>query len=253
MLSRIIRSIAICLLLTAVLTECTPIPVYRVHPLKSKEARWIMGHEVLKIEGQKYHAALTFAKQVNNMLAFDVQVVNISDSTISVIPDSMYSTTYLAYQYKGPERQKTPQIPRKEIYAHNPEQELINVDYYKNHEDASYKTDRVMAPIYSLIDAVFDAATTNNQNNQNQSEADNIEYNTYLTRREVEHTSTIQSLSALHFQWSTEALRRTDLLPNESVRGLVFFTADPGAHFLGLHLNIAGENHLIYFEQVKYK
>lgn len=154
MLSRIVRNIAICAFLMALLTQCAPLPVYRVHPLVTKESRWIGGHEVLKIEGQKYDAALTFARQVNNMLAFDIQVINKSDSTISVFPDSMYSITYLAYMYQEPNHQKIPQIPRKEIFAHNPEQELIKVDHNKNHEDASYKTDRVLAPVYSLIDAV---------------------------------------------------------------------------------------------------
>ena len=172
---------------------------------------------------------------------------------ISVVPTSIYSITYKKDTRPPRSHPENPQILRKETFAYNPEQELIHVDQSKHIEDASYKTDRIIGPISSLIDAVFDAATSNNQYNRNHSDENDIEYNTYVTRRTLEHSEEIKSLDAQHFQWSTEALRRTDLMPNESVRGLVFIAADPKADILELHLNIAGENHLIYFRQNKYK
>lgn len=234
-------------------TQCTPIPVYRLHPVDNNVfSRWVRGHQILRIEGHKYDAALAFAKQVNTMLAFDVQIINKSNKMISVIPDSIYAVNYAGY-YVDSLGHETPLYPTKYFFAHNPEKELMHVDQAAHNEDASYKTDRVVHPIFSLIDAVFDAATSNNQNNQNQDDENDIDYNTYLTRRAIEHSQEIKSLGAQHFQWSTEALRRTDLEPNESIRGLVFITAKPKTSMLGLHLNIAGEDHTIYFRQIQYK
>jgi hypothetical protein len=254
MLHKVAHRLAICALLVLALTKCTPLPVYRLHPINNNlPSRWIRGHEILRIDGSKYDAAVAFEKQVDKMLAFDVQIINTSDSMISVAPNSIYAITYKKGTQRSQPRPEKPQILRRETFAYNPEQELIHVDQSKHVEDASYKTDRIIGPIYSLIDAVFDAAISNKQNNYNRSDENNIEYNTYITRRTLEHSEEIKSLDAQHFQWSTEALRRTDLLPNESVRGLVFIAADPKADILELHLNVAGENHLIYFRQEKYK
>ena len=250
MLQKVVHRLAFSALLVLALTQCRPLPVYRLHPLNNNlPSRWIRGHEILRIDGHKYNAAVTFAEQVNEMLAFDVQIINRSDSMISVVPNSIYSITYKKGTQTTQPYPEKPQILRKETFAYNPEQELIRVDQNKHIEDASFKTDRIIGSISSLIDA----ATSNNRNNQNQSEENDIEHNTYLTRRTIEHSEEIKSLDAQHFQWSTEALRRTDLMPKESVRGLVFIAADPKANILELHLYVAGEDHLIYFRQEKYK
>jgi len=244
------------LLFVFIFTKCSPIPVYRLQPVDNHHfKRWIRGHQVLRIDGHKYGAALAFDKQVNNLLVFDLQVINKSDSMISVIPDSIYSVTYTHF-YKDSLGHELSMFRHELVYAHNPEKELIRVDKQKHKEDADMATDQFLNATSSLLDVAYDVSSAINPpppRQRREHERSEIENNTYMTKREAQHANIVRSLSARHFQWSTEALRRTDLTPNETIRGLIFITADPFAKFLKFHLNIAGEDHVIYFLQKKYK
>lgn len=107
---------------------------------------------------------------------------------------------------------------------------------------------------YTLQGLTLASAVTADTKEEREEAGDDLEEN--AVHQQIDRTEYRYDRSNLRQRrkfWKAEVLRITDLWPNESIRGLVYFKTDPEAKLYNIMMNIEGLHFNTWFLQQKYQ
>jgi hypothetical protein len=144
-----------------------------------------------------------------NAIVLDLEVINETDDALHIDPKAIH-----AYTYAKKPSSKSARIV-KTFFAFDPEERLISLEKTMSRETNSYVTGQFLNLASDLVSNDQDRVG-NAIDRQTQSAS-------------FDHR--IASLRSQHQAWTTMALRKTDLGPNQVVNGFIQFSFDPEAEY----------------------
>ena len=230
------------------LSSCAPAPVFRIFP-ESNETAFYQGMEYVQHAGKSLVLSMGYYRHLDNKFIMDVEIINNSDSTVYIDP---LQFNYDAYeQYSDAFPADTGKFLANRT-AFNPEVEMIQIDKQLAREEAAERTDQTLFLIGQGISVASEIAADSPEEREEISENRRENYRDQQIEN-MEYRYSKRNLADRREVWEMEALRRTDLLPGEHIRGFVFFENQPDAGLYILRFKGAGLNFETAFGQIKYK
>lgn len=241
------KRIAFVLVMALLLLQaCSPEPVYR---LKSKAGdKYVTYHkgvEYITLQNDSVQVTISYYQHNAGLFSMDVQVDNNSNRIIRVDPKDF---KYEAFRKQNP---KPDDEPISSKWAKDPEHKMLNIDLALSQQKANKNTDDLFFVALQGL-TVAEGATADNEKDKRQAHRQ-------LHQNNVDHEVTREQYYAERAGlknrreiWEKEALRKTDLWPGDSIRGLIFFETDPHAALYNIIANIEGLHFDTWFWQFKY-
>ncbi len=230
-----------------------PKPVIRVTSKETKTT-WENGKEFTSYfkDGFICHAA--YHGITGPYLVFDVELANTTDDDFLICPEKM-----AIYTDNGTWDQTSNQIIYSNfpIYGTDPELEILKNELAQSQLEANQKNDTAVAVTVGALAVPLIIAAASADVNDNSQHA--------ISRTELAATSTTAALNVMDISqdlnqiknemlymnsniWINNALRKTTLSKNESVRGLVYFKTPNLKKFPEIQLDVPiGNNNFISF------
>lgn len=232
------------------LIQCVmPVRMYRLQPAEGS-FKWVYGEPVVRSAVDSIEVVTTFLEQSRHDFVFYFEVWNHSEDTVLVAPDSFY------YHFsQNPPRPDGVLADQSDpVRAHNPEQQIANLQKEISAQDAQHANYMLMDGTASLLNLVVDVAsigkpTTDEE--ERKKELQKQERETDRLNEEHGYRSRLTSLERTRSMWQTAALRKTTMYPGESVGGKVFFPVSPKARSLRMYLPIGSSLHTILYKQAQ--
>ncbi|HEX6983622.1 MAG TPA: hypothetical protein VF181_12755 [Balneolaceae bacterium] len=227
------------------LQACAPEPVLRLKSQAEKhQTSYYQGVEYVYKQKDSIEVIVSYYEHTRDLFAMTVEVFNNSDEVVRVNPARFFYKAYRGIQWNEDALLNVE-------YAKNPERKMLAIDMELSRQRADQKSDDVWFYIaHGLNFAGAIAAETPEEREEagenlvrtvvyHQADRDEFHYDQYglKQRRKV---------------WRLDALRITDLLPDESVRGLVFFTTNPHAGLYDISIDLEDLQFDFWFRQIKY-
>jgi hypothetical protein len=141
------------------------------------------------------------------------------------------------------------------MFAYDPETKILEYEKMSKKEDASYANKQLGTAALSLLDLAADISTIGKDKTEEEIQQDK-ETDAFLEdsrqSNEFEHEKAKANISRGIDEWSGDAIRRTDLLPNEYIRGTVYFPARINAERINLFITVAGRTISLKYIQQKF-
>jgi hypothetical protein len=255
------------LLLVALLSGCTPDPVYRLDArAPDSSSIWQQGRQVVTHTVDSLQVAVAYARTTDAGHKFRLAYVNRSSSRITVDPLDVYAVVTETLTEK-----KRVQITRYDdegsyvyrrdtlatadtLYARNPERRLLAIDKEQSQQEASAKTDAAANAIFLTLDAVSEIAAGPQTPDERTADAtEDTEYQLERAEERAENRRTQARLSQRRARWAQSALRRTTLVPGMRTSGFVVVPVDPLAYTVVLHVNLGSQTVTVPFRQTRYE
>jgi len=204
----------------------------QVHSLKlsnpSSNTLWLNGKEVLKLSNEKVDLIVNFDACRDAILQFNVSIANRSDQIILISPTDFFCS------YSN-------RLKENFVFkAKNPESIIRNCDK----QIEGLKADNQSEDNQELLFSIFDIA----ENLSKQTKEEREKSFNQQTERENNYKNTIRSnnetinmISNQRDLISREALRKTSLLPGQTISGILYFLSGDDIKKLSLFLPIAGD------------
>jgi hypothetical protein len=241
--------IAIC---SSLLTSCvTPKPVVRLHP-EPDPGKWFFGNQYTRSVAEGVEVIAAFEGVQQGLLVFDVEVVNTSDQELLVAPERAYYHP-LNNQFDTLSKRGFP----LRFNAHDPETELLEVDKAVARAHAQYANQSIALLFLAAANVAANVATANQPRTEQQQQVrqmnnqavwDGIVGLSYLNQ--AQYVEKINFLNNAKINWAADPLRKTTLLPNESVRGRVYFDSYIPANYVEMVMPLANAQVRFLFRQV---
>lgn len=207
-----------------------------------------LGQEVVAQRDSVADVAIGFSHTYQGELVFDVQIQNLSDRPILVVPEQCYAIPLRRDQ----DTATMNALPT--FRAQKPEHRIENVDIRKSSEQASYENANAIDAVGSLIGLIGRIASIGEKKTEEQREkeqqwedrqtSDRIE-------RDISHANIIQQLEDERRIWDTAALRKATLLPGEVIQGEVHLPTNANAKLVRIVVRIDGSEKSFIFRQEK--
>ena len=218
----------------------TPAPVLRLSP-QTKDVVWVGGTEATTRAGKTVRAAVAFAREQGNQIAFRVEIENLTDTSVLLEPARFYAMTCAR---KGTPPTRTCGATR---LVTDPERMLLALDLKRSRDNAGNANAEAFWGTMVLLDATMGMAgvvgghgrATTNALVAMDLSADAMQ--SVITRDQIQSTG----YELERANWSAIALRKTTLFPGKKVAGLVFTERDESASEVWLHVRI-GDDVLVF-------
>lgn len=226
---------------------CAPEPVYRLKAqADDHQISYYQGVEYIHFEKDSLQLTVSYYEHTSDLFALEVEVINNSDRIIRVSPDS--------FSYRSFNR-GLPENPGKLLTvntAEDPEQKILNLDMALSRQQTRQQGDEFL--FYTLQGlSVASSIAADTKKEQKEAEEDLAENAARQQIDRAEYHYNRSSLRQSRQFWQAEALRITDLWPNESIRGLVYFKTDPDASLYKFLFKVEGLSFNTWFMQKKYQ
>jgi hypothetical protein len=225
-----------------------PAPVLRLSP-QSNNVVWVGGTPVASRRGQHIRAAVAFAREQGDQLAFRVEIENLADEPILVDPAGFYYTTCA---HRG-----GPSGPgcAASRYATDPERALLELDMSHARQVASAANGEALLGAVLLLDLTAGVVGATAGHGRGTATA-LIAADSAAGAIQSAEQDKLNQVSAYELErsnWSIAALRKTTLFPRNKAAGLVFIGKVPKAREVSLHIR-AGDDVLPFvFDQTAHK
>jgi len=218
----------------------TPSPVLRLSP-QSKDVVWVGGTEAITRTGKTVRAAVAFAREQGNQIAFRVELENLTDTNVLLEPARFYAMTCAR---KGTPPTRTCGATR---LVSDPERMLLALDMKRSRDKAGNANAEAFWGTMVLLDATLGVASAVGGHGRGTTSA---LVAMDLSANAMDSVSTRDRLQATGYEleranWSAMALRKTTLFPGKRVAGLVLTERDESASEVWLHVRI-GEDILVF-------
>ena len=241
------HSFAILITLAVMASSCvSPLAVYRLNSVGSEQT-WIWGKEHVVQHSSDVEIGARYSHTQGEFLVFDVDVVNLSERSILVDPVKFYgmplADTNVTIRVKG---------AALKFHAENPERILEKIDKRVSQENA-YQTNMAIANLTTdVLTIAGDIASIGTKKTEEdlrkKDEARREEDNNRLTQR-IGYENTIRQLDAERTEWSTYALRKHTLLPEDTIQGRVYFRTYAKAKFIRIAFVLDGREFMFLYTQ----
>jgi hypothetical protein len=225
-----------------------PAPVLRLTP-QSKDVVWIGGTAAATQQGRTIRAAVAFAREQDNLLAFRVELESVSDQPILVDPARFY---YLTCARKG---QPPARVCSSSHYVVNPEQVLLALDMANSRQIASAANEEALFGAMLLLQATAAVAGGASGHGHGGAGAAIAVAGTgaALASAQQQRYHQVSGYELERSNWSTAALRKSTLFPGDRVAGLVFFEKDPSVSEVSLQIRAGDETLPFGFNQTAHQ
>jgi predicted house-cleaning noncanonical NTP pyrophosphatase (MazG superfamily) len=223
-----------------------PEPVITLTPAE-QEVRWECGVGLMDKYDKGVSILAGFIENDNGLLSFDVTIKNESQHSVLVDPKYFECQPHSKYE-PGSSRQE-----QSGILAHavDPEIKMQQLDSQLAEEHANFQSSNSIAAVGTMLDIVSHVASIFSPLTDEQREVHRRQDEDTKVRmddQQARHISTVEWLRQEKSFWQTQPVRKTTLLPQESIRGRVFFHLQK-AKFLKLGYPI-GEAYIeMWFKQ----
>lgn len=226
---------------------CSPEPVYRLKAeADNDQTSYYQGVEYIHMQKDSVQLTVGYYEHTSNLFALEVEVINNSDRIVRVTPDSFKYESYIGEQPENPGKLLTVNT------AKDPEQKILNIDMELSRQKASQQSDEFL---YYTLQGLTLASTvaTDTKEEREEAEKDLVDNEVHQQIDREEYRYNRSSLRQSRQFWEDEVLRITDLWPNESIRGLVYFKTDPEASLYNIVMKIEELHFKTWFLQQEYK
>ena len=218
----------------------TPAPVLRLSP-QAKDVVWVGGTEATTRAGKTVRAAVGFAREQGNQIAFRVEIENLTDTNVLLEPGLFYAMTCAR---KGTPSTRTCGATR---LVTDPERALLALDMNRSREKAGNSNAEAFWGTMVLLDATLGIASVAGGHGRATTSA---LVAADLSAGAMQSVATGDQIQASGYEleranWAAMALRKTTLLPGKKVAGLVFTARDESASEVWLHVRI-GDDILVF-------
>ena len=242
------KSVIIISLLSLFIVACSPAPVFRLAP-DEKNTTFYYGAEYVQSDVDDILVSLAYYRHAGNMISFDVEIVNYSEESVRISPEKFYITAFNA----------TPTHPDatalKQVNAIDPEEMLLAIDKKRSRENASEQTNMVLhatGEVLSLAGELASIGGDRSSEDREEARRDRIERRAIRADQRYQHDVEMHSLAVQRDSWEYDTLRKTDLLPDYHIRGLVYVPANPDARYFELIIPVDRTEHRFVFRQHRF-
>src|SRR6266487_563556 len=206
---------------------CASTAMFELAP-RDGDGRWLAGQQWLERGSGGAAIAVSFERIWLDRVLFDVSVTNRSDSTIHIDPRD-FSYTLTSQGGELPARLRRP------FAAIDPECELAGLDQQMAQQASSHGVTELMNAVVGVVDLVDDLAEAGRRTReaQDQHDREQRERETQSHREQEDFATSMASLSQVRDRLASSALRRTDLLPGQSICGKISLPAGPVRRAVG--------------------
>ncbi len=243
------RSFAVLTTLAVMASSCvSPLAVYRLNSVGSEQT-WVWGKEHVVQHSSDVEIGVRYSHTQGEFLVFDVDVVNLSERSILVDPVKFYSMpladTNVTIRVKG---------AVLKFHAEDPERILERIDKRVSQEKACQTNIALANLTTDVLTIAGDIASIGTKKTEEElkerDEARREEDNNRLIQR-VGYENTIRQLDAERAEWSTYALRKHTLWPEDTIQGRAYFRTYAKAKFLRIVLFLDGHEFTFLYRQEK--
>ena len=238
-------SIIIISLVSFLIVSCSPAPVFRLAP-DENNSTFYYGAEYVQSEVDDILVSLAYYRHAGNMISSDVEIVNYSEEPVRVSPENFYITAFNG----SPSHPDA--IALKQVNAIDPEKMLIEIDKKRSRERASEQTNLVLhatGEVLSLAGELASVGSNRSSEEREEARRDRIERRAIRADQRYRHASEMHSLAVRRDSWEYDTLRKTDLLPDYHIRGLVYVPGNPDARYFELVIPVVETEHRFVFRQ----
>jgi hypothetical protein len=205
-----------------------PKPVIRVKP-EENQTTWENGKEFVGYRVGNFEVYVAYHGIENNLLAFDIEIINYEGEPILVSPEKM-----MLYPGVWDYNKKEFVFASNPYYAKDPEMELLQIDLDYSKSEAAQKNAETAIEVGSIAavigTAMLEASLENSLDENTPIVSIDIESNTQISSdsnyvEEINNEDYSLKYRELDpkFTWERESLRKTTLSAGNSVRGNVHF------------------------------
>jgi hypothetical protein len=241
-------AITVTIFISLIFVSCSPAPVFRLSP-EAEHTTYYYGSEYVQSDIDDILVSLAYFRHTGDKIAFDVEIINYSEQPIRIAPEKFYTTAY-----NGPpgDRYTTAIL---QVNAVDPEKMLLEIDKKQSREKASEQTNLVLhatGEVLSLAGELASIGTDKSVAERESARLDRIERRAIRTDQRYQYEAAMHSLSAQRQSWEYDTLRKTDLLPDHHMRGLVYVPGKPEARYFMLVIPVGETEHRFVFRQDKF-
>jgi len=221
-----------------------PYPLYNLIPAENYNSRWLFGSEYVMISENDITTSVAYINSENDLLVFDMEVINTSNEDILVTPEIFYYNI-LVSKFED---------DTLKVMAIDPEKRLMFINKALSRQNAAMSNQvisNVIMETTSLIGDVTDPDDKTLQEQQLDLQQD-MEREVKAFRAENRIRNQLNVLKNQQNYWSSEVLRRTTLKPGDAVRGKIFFPAKRDIKKLQLVVKIEDHQFDLVFDQQKF-
>jgi hypothetical protein len=228
-------------------TGCVMPSLYTVKP-SEPDIRWESGIGFIDKQDQYISVCAGYVENRDGGFCFDVSVKNETDRTIVVDPALFHYDTYLLRE----EDTLNPSEFNKTLYAVDPERKIQQMDVELQKEDARYKSSVTLNALTGIVQIASDVAaigkdeTPEDQQAREQQRRENEEHYNAIGS---DHIHNVESLQRTKEYWQTQFMRKTTLMPGQSIEGRVLYATQTKSPYLLLQFPIANTRVKMWFEQ----
>lgn len=230
------------------LQACSPKPVFRMSPV-ADETSWLSGREYVVSDNDSVMVVLAYYRHMGDLFYFDIEIVNLSDEPLHVAPEQFYYTAYTG----DPLLEGTLAHNRDAL---NPEEKLLGLDLAASKVDADRRTTAGFDAAFLTLGLVGDmAALSTGASGEEMSWRmhDRTNMAIEMEIRDERFRRSLDNVAEARNIWELDMLRKTDLQPDEYVRGMVAFPLRESAHYYDLIFTVNGFDHRFRYEQFRFK
>jgi hypothetical protein len=236
------------IIVSLLLISCSPAPVFRLAP-EEENTTFYYGTEYVQSDKDDILVSLAYYRHTENMIVFDVEIVNYSEQSVRVAPEYFYSTAY-----NGPPTHPDARA-MIQMSAIDPEKMLIEIDKKQSREQASEKTNLALYATGEVLSLAGELANIGNDTSyldREEARRDRIERRALRADQRYQYEAMVHSIAAQRSRWEYNTLRKTDLLPDQHIRGLVYVPGKPDARYFELVLPVGNTEHRFIFRQNRF-
>ena len=236
------------IIVSLLLLSCSPAPVFRLAP-ETDSSTFYYGTEYVQSDKDDILVSLAYYRHTENLIAFDVEIVNYSEQSVRVAPESFYITAF-----NGPPRHPDARAIIQ-MSAIDPEKMLIQLDKKQSREKASERTNLALYATGEVLSLASELASIGDDvtyRDREEARRDRIERRALRADQRYNHQNTMHSIAARRVSWEYDTLRKTDLLPDQHIRGLVYVPGKPDARYFELVLPVGNTEHRFIFRQSRF-
>ncbi|WP_196886559.1 hypothetical protein [Aureivirga sp. CE67] len=237
---KIAQKLLFLIVTSILLTSCyAPLAVSNLTPLEKQEKKWHFGKEKVTNSHSGISVECMFHRSIETKLFFEVEITNQSDSTILIDPYDFYYTSYT----------KDTLTLIQFVHANDPELELLKIDKALSINSAKAKNNNSADLLNSTMHLAADVAELTSDKNMSRTKRSLSNQKQSIDNKRVYFANKNMSLNDQRNFWENNLIRKTELPPGYTLKGLVVFKRSPKAKFYGFNFKIEDKTYEFDYTQ----
>jgi len=228
--------------------SCSPRPVYRLSP-QANNTTFNQGTEYVHLTKNGIGLTISYYRHLDDRFVMDVEIVNNTDSVLRVGPQQF---SYQAYKFTSATIPWEKDNIIAAAKAINPEQKILKTDMAISEIEADQRTSDLLYAIGTAA-SVASSVTANTEEEREEIKEDQEDSYVWHQINQRERELNQLSLRDRRKVWEIDAFRKTDLFPDEYIRGYIFFKNNNDAQGYNIRFDSQKATFSIFYQQKRYE